>query len=116
NLSEPLPPSLRLLKSLESLSIDSSKFAQFPEIVTALPLLNLTLQSNTMNGQIPQSIGNMASLVQLNLQDNQLSGPLPIEIGRLINLESLDLSGNPFSGQIPQELGQLQKLVQLYLF
>jgi Leucine-rich repeat (LRR) protein len=35
------------------------------------------LYNNNLNGEIPQEIGNMTTLLQLDLRNNQLEGEIP---------------------------------------
>jgi len=56
------------------------------------PTLNLS--DNELSGEIPSSIGNLASLRGLYLGGNGLSGEIPASIGDLINLLSLALNPN----------------------
>jgi hypothetical protein len=76
----------------------------------------LSLVSNKMNGNIPQELGNLASLQVLELFDNELTGNIPSELGNLTNLTTLWLSSNQLSGSIPAELANLANLTRLLLY
>ncbi|KAF9666779.1 hypothetical protein SADUNF_Sadunf16G0264100 [Salix dunnii] len=78
------------------------KYWQIPNVIAAIDL-----SSNTLQGDIPQSIGTLEMVNALNLSNNHLSGDIPSVLGNLANLESLDLSQNMLSGEIPQQLTQL---------
>lgn len=75
----------------------------------------LALTFNSLDGQLPETIGNLANLRVLDLHDNALRGPLPPELGRLSALEALDLSANRLDGAIPPSFGGLQALQSLNL-
>ncbi|KAL5150970.1 Receptor like protein 29 [Glycine soja] len=79
-------------------------------------LEHLALQSNpTLSGEIPPSLGAVASLRVLSLSQNSFQGSIPRQIGGLVSLEQLDLSYNNFSGQIPKEIGGLKSIAILDL-
>jgi hypothetical protein len=59
------------------------------------------MERNKLQGQIPQSFGNLLSVQQINLARNNLSGPVPESFGGLTFLDKLDLSYNNFEGPIP---------------
>ena len=64
-------------------------------------LVNLWLQDNQLNGNIPKELGNLTDLVNLRLHRNKLTGPVPEELGNLTNLIYLELNKNQLSGNIP---------------
>ena len=88
----------------------------------------LELPENSVIGQLPAALGNLASLERLNLRNieftcvaagdcpassptaNQLTGEIPAELGQLNNLERLQLTLNQLSGEIPSELAGLTNL------
>uniref|UniRef100_A0A6N2NE13 Leucine-rich repeat-containing N-terminal plant-type domain-containing protein n=1 Tax=Salix viminalis TaxID=40686 RepID=A0A6N2NE13_SALVM len=78
------------------------KYWQIPNVIAAIDV-----SSNTLQGDIPQSIGTLEMVNALNLSNNHLSGGIPSVLGNLAKLESLDLSQNMLSGEIPQNLTQL---------
>ena len=75
----------------------------------------LRLESNQLVGEIPPSLGRLASLEALTLWGNRLSGPIPPELSNLTELRVLDLWSNQLDGPIPPQLGSLTKLVELFL-
>ncbi|MFS7956909.1 putative non-specific serine/threonine protein kinase [Helianthus anomalus] len=79
-------------------------------------LLELYLNDNKLNGNIPSQILQLSSLsITLNLSQNNLFGSLPTEVGDLKMLSALDLSGNYLSGNIPSSLGGCDSLSSLSL-
>ncbi|XP_042035010.1 receptor-like protein 9DC3 [Salvia splendens] len=65
------------------------------------------MSSNRFSGSIPNSIGNLNSLIYLNLSHNCLTGGIPASLGNVRELESLDMSSNRLEGKIPRELTKL---------
>ncbi|KAL1194089.1 Receptor-like protein 54 [Cardamine amara subsp. amara] len=65
---------------------------------------------NRLQGEIPESIGLLKSLIVFNLSNNDFTGHIPSSLAKLTRLESLDLSQNKLSGNIPQELATLSFL------
>ncbi|GAB4841841.1 hypothetical protein Ancab_039274 [Ancistrocladus abbreviatus] len=78
------------------------------EILDSLTIIDVS--KNRLEGPIPESIGDLASLRWLNLSHNSLTSHIPLALGKLKVLESLDLSSNQLVGQIPQELVNLNYL------
>ncbi|GJW50480.1 leucine-rich repeat-containing protein, partial [Tanacetum coccineum] len=72
----------------------------FPQI--SVDYIIIDLSRNAFEGQIPNVIGGLNSLIVLNLSHNTLIGPIPHALWNLIEIESLDLSWNQLSGEIPQ--------------
>ncbi|KAI7730587.1 hypothetical protein M8C21_021471, partial [Ambrosia artemisiifolia] len=64
----------------------------------------LILDSNSLNGPIPDTVGNLSSLTQLRLSHNNFSGDIPKSIGNLKNLDSLNVSYNSLSGSVDSVL------------
>ena len=79
-------------------------------------LTSLWLNNNTLSGSIPSELGNLKNLTTLYLINSTLSGSIPIELGNLTNLTTLQLTNNYLGGNIPAELGNLKNLTDLYLF
>ncbi|KAK2989947.1 LOW QUALITY PROTEIN: hypothetical protein RJ640_019345 [Escallonia rubra] len=73
-------------------------------------LEELSLSSNRLSGQLPDSIGHFKKLRSISLLDNLITGPIPASVGELSNLESLDLSYNKMNGSIVETLGKLGNL------
>ncbi|KAG6553747.1 hypothetical protein Mapa_004662 [Marchantia paleacea] len=70
-------------------------------------LVNVSLSNNRFSGPIPSSILNISSLIYLDLNSNDLDGFIPSGFATLVNLEYLDLSENFLSGSIPVDIGNL---------
>ncbi|GJZ98121.1 leucine-rich repeat-containing protein, partial [Tanacetum coccineum] len=85
----------------------------FPQISDDYTIIDLS--NNSFEGQIPNIIGGLNSLIVLNLSHNNLIGPIPHAVGNLIEIESLDLSWNQLSGEIPQSLARIKTLEVLNL-
>jgi len=65
-------------------------------------VVNLTLASNNMVGNLPSEIASLTSLERLNLKDNKLSGDyVRPNLCNHTKLEALDLSFNDLSGTVP---------------
>ena len=73
-------------------------------------VVELWLNENGLDGQLPPDIGLLARLEWLDFSSNDLAGPIPAELGFLGHLSYLDLSGNQLRGEIPAELGELGEL------
>jgi len=83
-----------------------------------LNLLSITGSAgyyNSLKGTIPNSIGRLVNLKTLDLSGNQLTGPLPDSIGNLVSLNSLDLEENPIADTLPSSIGNLSSLQGLNL-
>ncbi|PKU64409.1 receptor-like protein 19 isoform X2 [Dendrobium catenatum] len=78
-------------------------------------IMSIDFSNNLFEGEIPITIGQLASLQVLNISNNYLTGNIIPQLGNLSQLESLDLSMNNLSGEIPQELGSLYFLGYLNL-
>ena len=77
----------------------------------------LWLDSNTVQGSIPSSIGtNHPDLASLSITNTTISGRIPSEMGLLSSLRRVWLYENMLSGPIPSELGNLPKLEVLELY
>ena len=75
----------------------------------------LSMGENSLTGEIPPELGNLANLRRLRLYGHNLAGEIPPELGKLANLEGLYLNNNALTGEIPPELGKLANLEGLAL-
>ncbi|XP_042498248.1 LRR receptor-like serine/threonine-protein kinase RPK2 [Macadamia integrifolia] len=78
-------------------------------------LVILDLSWNKLQGKIPVGLGHLKSLNYLSLAGNNLTGSIPSGFGELRSLEMLELSSNSLSGEIPKDLVKLRKLRVLLL-
>ncbi|KAH0650512.1 hypothetical protein KY284_030424 [Solanum tuberosum] len=85
---------------------------EFDMRITSI-MTSVDLSSNRFD--IPNSIGNLSSLVLLNLSHNSFRGRIPAEFAQLQQLEALDLSMNRLIGEIPGLLSSLTFLEVLNL-
>ncbi|KAK4728401.1 hypothetical protein R3W88_021389 [Solanum pinnatisectum] len=90
------------------------KSNEFDMRITSI-MTSVDLSSNRFEGDIPNSIGSLSSLVLLNLSHNNFRGHIPAEIAKLQELEALDLSWNILIGEIPGPLSSLTFLEVLNL-
>ncbi|KAF5771119.1 putative leucine-rich repeat-containing, plant-type, leucine-rich repeat domain superfamily [Helianthus annuus] len=85
----------------------------FPQLSVQYTIVDLS--GNKFEGEIPNIIGNLKSLIVLNLSHNSLTGQIPHSLGNISEIESLDLSWNQLTGEIPQSLVDLTFLEFLNL-
>ncbi|KAM3394038.1 hypothetical protein P3S68_003039 [Capsicum galapagoense] len=68
-----------------------------------------------IQGQIPDEVGNLRSLLDLRLSGNNLVGSIPTTIGKLRNLQHSDLTNNKLTRFIGDHICKLQHLGDIYL-
>ncbi|KAI7737354.1 hypothetical protein M8C21_028817 [Ambrosia artemisiifolia] len=85
----------------------------FPKLSVDYTIVDLS--NNKFEGEIPNIIGYLKSLIVLNLSHNNLTGRIPDALGKISEIESLDLSWNQLIGEIPQSLSDLTSLEFLNL-
>uniref|UniRef100_A0A7N2LVJ4 Leucine-rich repeat-containing N-terminal plant-type domain-containing protein n=1 Tax=Quercus lobata TaxID=97700 RepID=A0A7N2LVJ4_QUELO len=114
--------SLLRLKKLERLDLGSNGFKR--SIIQSLRLLKslktLSLQSNRLEGSFPtEELSVFEDLEKLDLSYNKLNGSLTIQdfknLSKLSKLKHLDLGGNHFDKGILRSLGALSALTSLKL-
>ncbi|XP_022862745.1 receptor kinase-like protein Xa21 [Olea europaea var. sylvestris] len=90
---------------------------QIPQELGHLSLLKtIDFPVNHLVGEIPESIFNLSNLILLSLTQNEISGNLPSSLNNgLPVLESLYLAGNLLSGEIPSGISNFSKLSTLDL-
>ncbi|KAI8028098.1 Receptor-like protein kinase HAIKU2, partial [Camellia lanceoleosa] len=106
--------SLENLTSLEFLSLGDNPFngSPFPlEILNLHKLYWVYLTNSSIEGEIPEGIGNLTLLQNLELSYNQLSGKIPKGITKLKNLWQLELYTNQLSGKLPNGFRNLTNLI-----
>jgi len=75
----------------------------------------LSLNSNNLDGPVPDGVGDLTFLKYLNLRQNKVNGPFPSGISRLTRLETIDFYMNAMTGNLPSWLGDLPALASLNL-
>ncbi|NLA74458.1 MAG: Two component regulator three Y domain protein [Deltaproteobacteria bacterium] len=97
--------------------LDSNRLnGSIPDSIEGLVnLQTLSLGHNLLTGNIPAGLGSISSIKEISLNDNLLSGNIPPELGDLKELDQLDLSSNLFTGHIPSDLSGAVKLTRLFL-
>ncbi|XVE71788.1 hypothetical protein DITRI_Ditri10aG0180000 [Diplodiscus trichospermus] len=79
-------------------------------------LETIVLESNPLNGIIPELIQNFSSSLQIfYAPDCQIRGHIPLAIGSLKQLTLLELSSNSLTGNIPSTIGGLQRLQRFFV-
>ncbi|KAG2693812.1 hypothetical protein I3760_08G113200 [Carya illinoinensis] len=100
------------LPNLQLLYIGFNKYltGHIPEFNRTSPLESLELAHTNFYGELPDSIGNLKSLVEFNAFQCNFSGEIPSSLGNLTNLNVLQLQKNRLHGSIPQSLSRLASL------
>ncbi len=75
----------------------------------------IKLSSNTLNGVLPNSFGDLDAITYIDIHSNIISGALPESFGNLINLNYLHIGSNSIDS-IPASFGNLSSLATAYLF
>jgi hypothetical protein len=89
---------------------------QIPESIGNLSQVQfISFGNNFLSGSIPTSLGNLQNLTDLILRFNNLTGSIPAELAALPNLYFLNLTSNSLSGPIPDELGFSNQLSWIFL-
>lgn len=78
-------------------------------------ITHLNLSFYNLDGSIPNTIGNLQSLVHLILNGNKINGTIASSIGSIQDLVSLDLSNNLLKSSIPDTFYSLSNLHYLAL-
>ena len=111
DLTGSLPSELGSLPNLESLFLfGNSLLGSLPSEVGLLPLEDIRLNGNFLQGSIPTQLFNVGSLRSIRLDNNFFLGEIPPVLGQLTNLIDLRVNNNNFSGEIPSEIGLLTNL------
>ena len=79
-------------------------------------VLELVLESDSLKGTIPPTLGNLANIELLYLWGNQLSDTIPSSLGNLGNVQIMEIGQNQLTGSIPVSLGNLHNINILYLW
>ncbi|KAG0459564.1 hypothetical protein HPP92_022692 [Vanilla planifolia] len=104
SLEGPFPPSFVNLTNITSLKVTDLRGmnGEFPPIENMKNMKYLVLRNMSINGQLPDFIGDMSQLKRLDLSFNNLTGQIPDNYSALH--ESIDymfLTSNMLSGTIP---------------
>ena len=78
-------------------------------------VVELSLQRNGLQGELPAQLGELSELRNLRLWSNDLSGTIPSELSQLTQLEQFAVGGNRLHGTIPDWLSGLHNLSNLHL-
>lgn len=113
----PFPLELLKLEKLYWVYLSNCSIeGQIPDGIGNLTLLeNLELSYNNLVGSIPNGITRLSKLRQLELYTNGLTGKLPVGFANLTNLVYFDASTNHIEGDL-SELKSLTQLASLQLF
>ena len=113
-LHGPIPASINGLKSLKTLELQENVISgEFPDLSSLKSLNFLDVSCNNISGQFTNSLP--ASLVELSIRSNKLEGNLPDSLGSLKFLQVMDLSHNNLSGAISWIVFDHSSLQQLTL-
>ncbi|KAK4418418.1 hypothetical protein Salat_2254600 [Sesamum alatum] len=107
------------LVNLEQLTLSRNKF-KGEILMSAFQNLKklrvLDLSDNGLEGNVPESIGNLTEVLKIDLSYNAFSGRMPEILKGLKSLEFLDLSYNRFGNYgVPLFLAEMPSLREVYL-
>ncbi|XP_019153206.1 PREDICTED: receptor-like protein kinase HAIKU2 [Ipomoea nil] len=105
--------SLENMTKLEVLSLGDNPFDRttLPDFIVKLTNLNWLYLSNcSLEGKIPEGIGNLTELLNLELSMNYISGEIPAGITKLRKLWQLEVYNNELTGKLPDGFGNLSNL------
>ncbi|KAK4274946.1 hypothetical protein QN277_018100 [Acacia crassicarpa] len=103
SLTGPIPREFSRLSSLIHLLLDYNKLSgDLPDELSQMPRIRIIqLDNNDFGGAtIPDSYGNITTLLKLSLRNCNLQGPIP-DFSRIPNLLYLDLSSNQLNESVP---------------
>lgn len=113
SLNGSLPPQFNM-EQLETMVVSDNKLSGNIPKIEVNGLKTLMMARNNFGGSIPNSLGDLASLVTLDLSSNNLTGPIPVSLEKLEYMMKLNLSFNKLEGEVPME-GVFMNLSQLDL-
>jgi len=73
-------------------------------------VVELNLESNHLEGQLPAALGQLRGLRELRLCFNELTGRVPAAIGGCVSLRTLYINNNALRGPLPAALGDCRQL------
>ena len=102
-------------KSLNYLYLSNTGLGDITDIeqLEDVPLRELHISQNNLEGTIPASIFNVKSLTYISISHNKFTGTLPVAIGKLNRLVEFHAYGNRLTGQIPTTLGDIGSSLQM---
>ncbi|CAI7766811.1 unnamed protein product, partial [Closterium sp. NIES-53] len=118
NATGQIPRDLRYLTALTALDLSYLRASDFPDWVVQLSnlrTLNVSTDSQTRHGVLPDGISLLTSLAHLKIQGNNLAGYLPGGLSNLVNLQEVALNQNMLQGAIPDTYSTLTALTALDL-
>ena len=92
----------------------NSLTGSIPDLSRLTSLVRLKLQTNSLSGGVPASLGNLGSLRDLRLRNNNLRGSIPSQLSNIASLQILALENTGLTGSIP-DLSGLTRLKTLNL-
>ncbi|XP_055071688.2 leucine-rich repeat and calponin homology domain-containing protein 1 isoform X2 [Misgurnus anguillicaudatus] len=104
NCIRSIPDTIISLQSLTCLHISRNQLSVLPACVCGLPLRVLNASNNKLNA-LPESIGQLTSLMELDVSCNEITA-LPRHIGRLKALRELNVHRNLLC-VLPEDLSDL---------
>ncbi|KDP46655.1 hypothetical protein JCGZ_10964 [Jatropha curcas] len=90
--------------------LNNDVYGHLPKSNWTSPLESLTLSSTSFSGELPDSIGNLRSLLVLELSGCHFTGSIPASIGSLQQLMKLDLLNNNWTGKISDVFEKLKDI------
>ncbi|CDO96832.1 unnamed protein product [Coffea canephora] len=123
-LTGSIPNSLGSLRNLKFLNLASNKLSSEPSspelsfftfLMICRFLRYLAVDQNPLNGFLPASFSNYATLEHLNAFSCKIKGNIPVGISNLSSLLDLDFSGNELIGSVPRTIHRLTNLQELKL-
>ncbi|AES72598.1 putative protein kinase RLK-Pelle-LRR-XII-1 family [Medicago truncatula] len=102
SLNGSLPPSFKMEQLVAMVVSDNMLSGNIPKIEVD-GLKTLVMARNNFSGSIPNSLGDLASLVTLDLSSNNLTGSIPVSLEKLEYMMKLNLSFNKLEGEVPME-------------
>ncbi|KAL9162327.1 hypothetical protein ABFS82_07G083100 [Erythranthe guttata] len=94
NLSGAIPSELHFLEKLEALGLGN-----------LTSMIQLSLRSCDLNGEIPESLAQLQKLRRLNLGENNLTGTIPPSVFNISTIRSFTVDFNLLYGIIPSTIG-----------
>jgi len=109
-LAGTLVPELTHLFSLRFLLLEDGDIAGNIPPLTLTRLQVLQMDSNQLNGTIPDELFGLPRLQQLSIGNNQITGSISSSIGNSKLLTVLLLDSNRLTGTIPESMGVIKNL------